>query len=93
MEETAESPVAESVKLCIELDEEMYKWWKTAKEEIEYAFEDDAKVYIPLTNSEIFKAILYGWDSEDPTSLKAMCYTLLFSKEEIEEMKKKRCKI
>lgn len=71
----------------------MQEWWKIAKEEIEEAFEDDAKAYIPLTDSEIFKGILNGWDSEDPTILKAMFYVLSFSEKEIETMKKERCKI
>lgn len=93
MKKTTELPVAESVKLCIELDNEMQEWWKVAKEEIEEAFEDEAKIYIPLTDSEIFKGILNSWDSEDPTILKAIWYVLSFSEEEIEAMKEERCKI
>ena len=93
MEKTVESTVVESVKLCIELDNEMQEWWNDAKERIEEAFEDDAKVYIPLTDSEIFKAILYGWDLEDPPIVKNAFYVLSFSEEEIEAMKKERCKI
>ena len=89
MKKTAELPVAESVKLCIELDEEMEEQWDDIRDCIERKFKYYEKASVQFTDSEIFKALLDAWESEDPSPLKGLMFVWSLSEEEIEAMKKR----
>ena len=44
------------MKICIELDEEMKKWWLIAKEGMEETLQNGA-----LTDAEVLKGVLEAW--------------------------------
>jgi hypothetical protein len=89
MKKTAELPVAESVKLCIELDEEMQEQWDDIRNCIEHKFKYHEKASVQFTDSEIFKALLGAWESEDPSPLKGLMFVWSLSEEEIRELKER----
>jgi len=66
-EEPAEKPVAESVKLCIELDEEMQKKWAQTKKDLEFHFEYVYKHKQPIrvTDSIMLQCLFYCYMYDD----------------------------
>jgi hypothetical protein len=62
MKETTELPVAESVKLCIELDKELEIKWNRMKTELEGAFKYVHGVSVSLTDIELVKGLLCCFD-------------------------------
>jgi len=50
------------MKICIELNEEMKEMWEYAREGLEKAFSEYYEASVSLTDSEILKGILKGWD-------------------------------
>jgi len=89
MNKTAESPVAESVKLCIELDKELESNWNDMKAELEGAFEYVHGVSVSLTNTELIKGLLYCFDLSIGEAANIF-FARLFDKEEIEGMHRRK---
>lgn len=85
MKKTVESSVAETVKLCIELDKEMEKQWKQTKEDLEDLFKYAHGKTISLSNNTLFRCLLYcydrGWSESIPLG-----FIDSFSKKEVEVM-------
>jgi hypothetical protein len=89
MKETAELPVAESVKLCIELDEKMQEQWAYTKEDLELVFEQVYGKFISVTNDIMFQCLLYCYvkGSTEPFPIN---FAESFSDEEIELMSRQK---
>jgi len=64
MKKTAEFEVAESVKLCIELDEEMKEKWEWTKEDLDSTFKLFKKGHIKITNTIVLQCLLYCYGAD-----------------------------
>jgi hypothetical protein len=62
MEETAELPVAESVKLCIELDKEMLEKWNWTKKDFKDVLEYVNDKPLISTDKVVFKCLLFCYE-------------------------------
>jgi hypothetical protein len=62
MKKTVELPVAESAKLCIELDEKMQEQWAYAKKDLEIVFKEVYGKFIPITNHIMFQCLLHCYE-------------------------------
>jgi len=80
---------AESVKLCIELDEELESNWNRMKAELEGAFEYIHGKTVNLTNVELIKGLLYCFDLSIGEAAD-INFARLFDEEEIEEMHRRK---
>jgi hypothetical protein len=67
----------------------MKEWWEIAKESLEANFQDEHKVRVPFTDSEVFKGILKAWESGEAAMI-PMLYVLSFSEADIEAMKMRK---
>jgi len=92
MKTPAELPVAESVKLCIELDEEMEEQWKQTKEDLEDLFEYAHRKTISISNSMLFRCLLYCYEHSWSESI-PLGFADSFSKEEVETMPERKSQI
>jgi hypothetical protein len=86
MKKTAEKPVAESVKLCIELDEEMQEQWQRIKSHLESAFRYAYKISVTLPDYIVFEGLLDGFENE----LCSMSFPHRFTIKEVKGMKKQK---
>ncbi len=89
MKKTAELPVAESVKLCIELDKEMWEKWVITKEDLEHVFEYVYGKPILITNSTVFRCMLYCYE-EGGLDAYPIHFADSFSNEEIQLMSQRK---
>jgi len=77
------------MKICIELDEEMKEKWLVAKESLEEEFVYQYETVVSLSDSEVLRGILKGWESADDDRI-PMFYARSFSDKEIEAMKNRK---
>jgi hypothetical protein len=83
MKKTAELPVAESVKLCIELDKEMEEKWKNATKRLEGVFKFLFRKHICITDDLLFQCLLYCFEKGEEFPF---FFADSYSQEEIQSM-------
>lgn len=85
MKTSAKSPVAEPVKLCIELDTEMQKQWRYTKEDLEQIFKRLYEKSVNVTNNVILRCLLYCYIEGDG-DISPLNFAYSSSNEEVEQM-------